>query len=420
MIDTEDIIRTLGNCKFKKIQLPTSAKFTQFDCYEAKRREMELLVSGLESLNAMTDIGTALESDTILADLAQQYGECALKQSEAGTMVGAEKISTATIDWDTYLNYQENELIPAPPIIKEVTAGVLATDRVFIYGLKNPESFYKAVLVASRADFISKTKQNRVSELFTFKREISVSAKDRQHSAEYQKLAGAGFDPNTISANLIDKETYVDDPLAQATADFLGKSLVIFDLVGRSFKTYRSAFWKSEQLGESYFLVFYEGAYSPLIHVDSRNIINGDQLISRLAGQYEHTNPDLYKTRDEPAKPNSSFKLRSALNTPYFDPAKLVTKSELLFDDIQAKLIQHADAVSAAKTIANQQKQQQQQQANLKSAKLAELQTIAAELGIAVSVQLEEGKTKRKTREQLITEITAARAATPEATTPAQ
>lgn len=450
MIAAEDVINTLSNSKFKKIQLPTSAKFSQFDCYETKRREMELLVAGIKSLTEMTDIGEALNSESILEELANQYGAHSLKVADPGAVLGSEKLATATIDYDTYLNYQENELVSAPPALMELVTGIAPTQRVFLYGLKNPESFYKAVLVASRPDFITKTKQNRVNDIFTFKREIGISVRDTVRAKEYLRMTDPAFNPDTISANLVDKETYVDDALAQATVDFIERSVIVIDLVAKTFKTYRSCFWKTEQLSDTYTLIQYQGAYLPLIHVDTRNLLNGDALATRLVSQFEHTNREQYKFRDleimngaNRQSGGSGGKVRSALNDPYFDPAKMVSKSELSLDDIQAKMAQAAKektdaatAIAATKAAKSASKNTTKSgtavetvvettaagtpivdatgkapvgNENLKTAKLAELQEIATGLGIDINTPGASGKPKKKTKEQLVADITTAR-----------
>lgn len=464
MITAEDVISTLSNSKFKKIQLPASAKFSQFDCYEAKRREMELLVAGIKSLNEMTDIGEALNSDSILEELAQQYGAHTLKVADPGAVLGSEKLATATIDYDTYINYQENELVSAPPAIMDLVSGIAPTQRVFLYGLKNPESFYKAVLVASRPDFITKTKQNRVNDIFTFKKEIGISVRDPARAKEYTRMTDPAFNPDTISGNLVDKETYVDDALAQATCDFVCRSLIVFDIVGKTFKTYRTGFWMNDRLGEAYMVILYQGAYLPLIHVDSRNLLDGDALAAKLVAQFEHTNRDQYKFRDLEIMNGANrlagagSKVRSALNDPYFDPAKMVSKSDMTFDDIQSKVTAATKAKEEAKNQPKSGKGKKPTESvaevsstkpsvtitavvtaptttkadtaemttttatntwnitntgpgneNLKTAKLAELQEIATCLGLDIMTEGAGGKPKKKTKEQLVTDITAAR-----------
>lgn len=465
MITTEDVISTLSNSKFKKIQLPTSAKFSQFDCYETKRREMEFLVAGIKSLNEMTDIGEALNSESILEELANQYGAHTLKVADPGAVLGSEKLATATIDYDTFISYQENELISAPPAIMDLMSGIAPTQRVFLYGLKNPESFYKAVLVASRPDFITKTKQNRVNDIFTFKKEIGMSVRDPARTKEYLRITDPSFNPDTISGNLVDKETYVDDALAQATCDFVGRSLIVFDLVGKTFKTYRTGFWANDKLGEAYTLILYQGAYLPVIHVDTRNLLDGDALANKLVAQFEHTNRDQYKFRDLDimnganrllADGNSAGggKVRSALNDPYFDPTKKVSKSTMSFDDIQSKVVAATSAAAKAKEERKPAAKSKSAKPvetepvasatmeteninpstaattttsttkviscgggeNLKTAKLAELQEIATGLGIDIMTDGTSGKSKKKTKDQLVADITTARAKTSVAT----
>jgi hypothetical protein len=184
-----------------------------------------------------------------------------------------------------------------------------------------------------------------------------------------------------------------------------------------------------------------------LIHVDTRNLLNGDALATRLVSQFEHTNREQYKFRDLDIMNGANrldtglggSKVRSALNDPYFDPAKMVTKSELSLDDIQAKMTQVAKeksdaaaAIAATKAAKSAAKNATKSDTavvttaagapivdatgkapvgneNLKTAKLAELQEIATGLGIDINTPGTNGKPKKKTKEQLVADITTAR-----------
>ena len=320
MINDERLIETLQKCIFKKIQLPTSAKFSQFDCYEEKRREMDRIIAGIENLKKTTQLAEVLTSDTVMAELESKYGSNALKSDELANTLPAEKLSSATIDYDTYLNYNENELFRAPDIINTILTNTNPTvdvGHLFLYGVKNPESFYKAILVATKSEFITKTKQNRSIDIFKFKKELGVSVGELDRIKEYSKLSSKLFDSNLIKTNLVDKETYVDDALIQVIADWLGKSVIVYDMINKKYSVYRTKFWETETVGDAYFIIEYQGAYCPCIYVSQRNLFNGDKLASYLAQQYECITTDLYKLHDgEIARKKGP---RSALADPYLN-----------------------------------------------------------------------------------------------------
>ena len=62
-----------------------------------------------------------------------------------------------------------------PEIILEVfKQAKLDNSDWYIYGLKNPESFYKSFLLLSKLDFIIKNKTEKKNDVATFKREMAL------------------------------------------------------------------------------------------------------------------------------------------------------------------------------------------------------------------------------------------------------
>ena len=83
-----------------------------------------------------------------------------------GTMVTIN--NSNQIDYETYLNYAENEKIRLPELLNNIFSSTSNSefntlskdyhnDNIFLYGNKNPESFFKSILILTKPEFITKT-----------------------------------------------------------------------------------------------------------------------------------------------------------------------------------------------------------------------------------------------------------------------
>jgi hypothetical protein len=318
MISSERLIQQLTATNFKKIALPKSDRFTQCDCYEAKKREMDLAIRNVDAVNRATDYPNLSTAAPVVTAMETAYSAMMLNNVDG--MLATEKLSTATIDFDTYMNFTENELLGLPEVVQRIVkqdAGK-TLDRVKIYGFKNPESFYKSLILVRTPEFATQTKFNRTQTIMKFKRELAFGANEIHRSHGYHRLLDPVFKLDQIVRNLIDRETYVDNGICQLACDFVKRSIIVFDVIGKKYSVFRHrpsvSSDQASELGPTYLLINYNGAYSPCIYVDTHNTFDGQALAMELAKQYEHTNQDMYKLNEKDTEPKAPKKPERSAN----------------------------------------------------------------------------------------------------------
>jgi len=152
-----------------------------------------------------------------------------------------------------------------------------------------------------------------------FKRELAFGASEIRRSHGYHRLVDPVFKLDQIVRNLIDRETYVDNGICQLACDFVKRSIIVFDVIGKKYSVFRHQSSVSDEspgvgIGPAYLLINYNGAYSPCIYVDTHNTFDGQALAMELAKQYEHANQDMYTLNDKDSTPKGPKKPERSVN----------------------------------------------------------------------------------------------------------
>jgi hypothetical protein len=425
MISSERLIQQLTSTNFKKIALPKSDRFTQCDCYEAKKREMDLAIRNVDAVNRGTDFANLATAEPVISAMETAYSAMMLSKLNVDGMLATEKLSTATIDFDTYMNFTENELLGLPEvvqrIVKQDTGKTL--DRVKIYGFKNPDAFYKSLILVRSPEFATQTKFNRTQTIMKFKRELAFGANDIYRSHGYHRLLDPVFKLDQIVRNLIDRETYVDNGICQLACDFVKRSIIVFDIIGKKYSVFRHrpsvSSDSDSDIGNAYLLINYNGAYSPCIYVDTHNTFDGQALSMELAKQYEHANHDMYTLNEKVTEPKGPKKPeRSANAEPRLD--LLVKKIEDRERDRKVTIVTEcpmyvasSDATESTTDNSNQVEPvtgitnagSKQELGPLKNYTLEQLQALATQHGVEITRPNAKGTPVRKTKQVLYDEL---------------
>lgn len=423
MISSERLIQQLTATNFKKIALPKSDRFTQCDCYEAKKREMDLAIRNVDAVNRGTDFPALATATPIINAMETAYSAMMLSNGNVDGMLGTEKLSTATIDFDTYMNFTENELLALPEVVQRIVKSDTAKqlERVKVYGFKNPESFYKSLILVRSPEFATQTKFNRTQTIMKFKRELAFGANEIQRSHGYHRLIDPVFKLDQIVRNLIDRETYVDNGICQLACDFVKRSIIVFDVIGKKYSVFRhrsnvSFGQDNEQLGPTYLLINYNGSYLPCIYVDTHNTFDGQALAMELAKQYEHANQDMYTLNEKDAEPKASKKPeRSANAEPRLDlllkkiedrdrerKVTVVTECPMAVTPSAAITSSECPMAVTPSTTTNSLTTL----SSIKNYTLEQLQALATEQGIEITRPNAKGNPVRKTKQVLYDELT--------------
>ena len=316
MISQDNLAQYLTNTNFRKIVLPSSDKFTQKDYYSVKKQEMDIAIEQLTHLDKLTNIGSVINN--FQEDLTHKYKDLMKSDNRVDISTFREGTSDLTkakrVDYETYLSYNENEMIPAPSFITNILAkngsGVGSGPKIMLYGNKNPESYFKSMLVLGAPDFMIKSKYERTAEICRVKKEVAFAVQNLFHANKYNLLGNGnsgrlGFNKDKMVKNLLNMENYTDAPTFQVCTDFMKKNIVIFDIAKKCFQLYITGPVDKLLTGsvdlvshlralEWNMIVMYNNAYLPVFCVDTHHLFKGDYIINKLMTEYEWLNPELY------------------------------------------------------------------------------------------------------------------------------
>ena len=118
MISSAKLVQHLNNTSFKKIPLPNSNKYTQFSSYEKKKREMDEIIKNMELINNMTNVSNVI--NTNVEELTQSFDDLMKNNEKIDTSKNERRHindNNKNIDYDSYINYTESEMIKLPVIL---------------------------------------------------------------------------------------------------------------------------------------------------------------------------------------------------------------------------------------------------------------------------------------------------------------
>jgi hypothetical protein len=412
MISQENLTQYLSNTTFKKIILPCSDKFTQKDYYSIKKMEMDIAIQQMGNIDKLTSLGTVINN--FQEDLVHKYKDLMKTDAKDDTIKeGTVDLAKAKrIDYDTYLSYNENEMIPAPSIISSILVESSDNDTsIRLYGNKNPESFYKSLLVLSAPDFMIKSKYERGADICSVKKEVAFAVKNLFQANKYNLLGNGGagrlgFNKDKMIKNLLNLENYTDMPSFQVCADFMSKNIIIFDIAKKCFQLFICGPFDNLLTGSTdlvshlrtldwNMIVLYNNAYLPVFCVNTHHLFKGAHIINKLMTEYEWVNPELYV--------NSKCRVSDsvAVDTNAIKPEETVRTTPVLEQATPTIEKQVVPTITLSKTLSF---------ADLKQCKdylLPDLQNMSESLGIDLKKPGAKGTFKNKTKQELYDELVA-------------
>jgi hypothetical protein len=269
MISIEKLVQQLQQCKDTSITLPSSneSKYVQSTAFDIRKSELELLNNNFEVLN---DINYTMDCELEKLNNNLQNGINNNNQnnnnntnnntnnhtnnnhnlsnginnnnfnntnnnynSNSNTNNNSKyknkEYSQDIIPSKSLIIYTENETATIPEIIlKLLPDNLFKPSEWYIYGVKNPESFYKSFLLLSKLDFIIKNKTEKKNEVATFKREMAIQYETFYKELNYRKYK---FPRNEMVNNLTEIDNYTEFDALQYISDYSKLNYIILDIV---------------------------------------------------------------------------------------------------------------------------------------------------------------------------------------------
>ena len=238
MISIEKIVQQLQQCRDTSITLPASndSIFAQKTAIEIRKLELELLNNNFELLteanytmdNELEKVNNISNNDSIIKNN---------KSNNTNTYNNITRTSQEQIPNKSLIIYMENETANLPEILLTLLNSFknvinIKPSEWYIYGVKNPESFYKSFLLLSKIDFIIKNRTEMKNEVATFKREMAMKYEDYYKTLNYRKLK---FKHNEMVHNLTSIDNYTEFDVLQFAADYNKINFIILDIVGEKY-----------------------------------------------------------------------------------------------------------------------------------------------------------------------------------------
>lgn len=290
-----------------------------------------------------------------------------------------------------YLNFKENENIPIPDMLLSLFSENIQQQRGMLYGMRNPDSFYKCLLLLQNAEYIMNTKYKRDQDVMTLKTTISNAAKSLFEKLDY--VANLSKSPASAQslADAITKENHTDPGVFQFCADYLSKPLYIVSMDEKKIWHYKCLNPNLNNQG-GYFIVDYQGCYLPFYHADTAHLVHLPLTTIKKAGFRECNT-------DQPDTSYGFYVKKPVIQADAHHNTDKSSKSTDITTTLPSKSSELSESLESPDMIALD---------SLAREKLADLQVKAKQLGIDIRKTNKKGKKVNKLKAELWDELNVA------------
>lgn len=265
MISIEKLIQAVSGFNEKAMTLPEDERFIQKTVYDLRREELELQ----RELNQ----NKTMQATKTVCDYTMS--------KEFGAKPSNKQISQQLVQQpqSTNFSYVENEVIDIPNTLTNLFKAVnKQVSEWYIYGMKNPNSFFKAVLMLNNPEYILKTNSDKINYSMTFKRELAIHLDALYKQYKYQQWNFKKLD----MVNQLLNENVINYALIISTADYVKKSMIVLDINKKEYQVYPS----QENLA-TYYLIIKDGqTFLPIMNSNGIHTFE-DSLMNYIRNTYD-------------------------------------------------------------------------------------------------------------------------------------
>lgn len=292
MISLEKLINQLQHCKDTQIKLPAdneTSPFIQKTAVDIRKAELQAMVEETEKMgNAVVQY--------------EQYdvGRCTMdsefKDLGGGDLPQQKRQNEQVIAPRSLIVYSENECAALPEVMLNIFKVLaLNSNEWFIYGVKNPESFYKSFLHLVKIDFIIKNRSEKKNELATFKREMALQYENYYKLLDYRRWH---FNKSNMVGQLTNEDNYTGIDIFQFICDYTKTNMIILDVVeeqyialGCSKRAYEIKNEFKPLYGDDYICIvkYVNNTYMPLMNSNSKNAMSS-AFLNYITANFEKMN----------------------------------------------------------------------------------------------------------------------------------
>jgi hypothetical protein len=363
MISTQQLRDIGNNSKFKKINLPSSDKFTQPTYYQRKLQLCEKVKSLNTKLNGNV-VTSALNENIIKAriigtdedvikNLEQGFGNYQMHGNAnklAPELLGSSNTQTPITDYDNLLNYSENEKIKVFGSLLQLfnknnvfNDNGFTYDECYFYGFKNPDSFIKSIMLIDNPSFIIKNKYDIHNMVSSYKNEFSMHFETLFKNEFYHLIPTFKTSYKVCRREFMRKETFSRDEIIQAYCDKNNCNMLVFVSDGNDFGfkvfvphilTNNITITELQNMEWHKILLCYKSVYLPLIIPSTANKLSSSlfkvcndniEFINKTMYQYDYN--EVAKGMEEFITKNSTMNATANLQKTHRTPVRMVIEN---------------------------------------------------------------------------------------------
>lgn len=270
MISIEQLRNTLSNTKFKNLTLPNNGScYQQLTYTDLKSDKLRYEEEVKQQLAIKEAINTGIEHNVIKSDNIDGFDNLVKKEDKTNYRI-------ANVKYSSYLNYTENSTFDLPEDLSELLKGQL-NDTVKLYGLKNPNSFIKSVILLNEPNYMVFNKYQMNQAVFKWRTNLAYHYKN--NTKTFSKLPRNDLQ-NLETTTL--RENFHNSAISQLAASHTGKNLLILDYINKQYEVYIAdmnnhiissdisidKLCKNEMF---YLIIKYQDCYLPCLKIDNNN-----------------------------------------------------------------------------------------------------------------------------------------------------
>lgn len=327
MISIDKLIQQLGQCKDTSIILPTENenlknKYIQKTAVDIRKIELE----SIDTIESNDDINRLITKCTV--DDFQQTQQKTIENNN---------LQNNNVPSKSLIVYSENECAALPEVLTNIFKLLcLKNNKIklsdwYIYGVRNPESFYKSFMLLIQLDFIIKNKVEKKNSVSTLKREMALQYENFHKLLNYKKYH---FSKHTMVNNLTNTDNYTDIDVYQYIADYTKTNFILLDIINEQYfdiqynqNTLIQEF--NNQYGKEYIVIikYTYNTFLPLMNTNGQHSL-GNDFLEIIKIHFEMTNFKGYTHKETSIPINESIK-----------PENIIQCDSLILNDIDNKVI---------------------------------------------------------------------------------
>jgi hypothetical protein len=225
MISLESIVHSVKKCKAKPLRLPTQdSKFTQKTAFQLRKEQLQNMSNMIHhDFEHQVDYSMQKEFENLQENTVKDNKSDATQAINNQSLVMINENSTCNLPeilLNVFKTYNKEQVI--------IGNSSLNLDEYYLYGLKNPESFCKAILMLYDSSFIIQKNHMRKNYVLTFKKEMAIKLDNYYKTLKYRNYK---INKSELVQNIMNQDNYTDYDFYLFVADYCKINLVILDII---------------------------------------------------------------------------------------------------------------------------------------------------------------------------------------------